>query len=179
MDIYPISVTIFLSLFKVIDFSISGQVRLWWQVWWCPFLWETQWSEVETWALLPEQKFAIFLLGQPPHPYSSSAVKVRSSFSDILKRRIMYQTEQIMVSCALCARCKATVRVSFSLILWDWTSDPCTSKPWISSLVLWSWARPAGTTPCSQLLWKSADWEEWRSWVLSNSESERPSGPHF
>ena len=29
------------------------------------------------------------------------------------------QQEQIMVSCALCARCKATVHVSFSLTLWD------------------------------------------------------------
>ena len=31
----------------------------------------------------------------------------------------------------------------------------------------------------SQLLWKGADWEEWRSWVLSNLKSRRPSGPHF
>ena len=29
------------------------------------------------------------------------------------------QQEQIMISCALCARCKATVRVSFSLTFWD------------------------------------------------------------
>ena len=33
------------------------------------------------------------------------------------------QKQQIMVSCALCTRCNATVRVSFSLTLWDWTYD--------------------------------------------------------
>ena len=30
-----------------------------------------------------------------------------------------YQKEQIIVSCALCAHCNATVRVSFLLTLWD------------------------------------------------------------
>ena len=151
MDISSKSVTIFLSLFKVFDFSISGQVRLWWQVWWCPFPWETQWSEVKAWALLPEQMFAILLFGQPPHSHPSSAVKVRCSFSDILKRRIMYQTEQIMVSCALCARCKATVRVSFSLILWDWTYDLCATGPMTTTLKVPS---DLALGPQVHLLWK-------------------------
>ena len=30
-----------------------------------------------------------------------------------------YQQEQIMVSCALCARCNAIVLESFALTLWD------------------------------------------------------------
>ena len=99
MDISSKSVKIFLSLFKVFDFSISGQVRLWWQVWWCPFPWETQWSEVKAWALLPEQKLVVLLFGQPPHPYSSSAGEVRSSFSDIVKRYWIGSVQDKPVEC--------------------------------------------------------------------------------
>ena len=66
----------------------------------------------------------VHFFGYPVEVWGVSTIK--------LHRSTIYEKEQIMVSCALCARCNAIVLESFALTLWDWTSDHITSRssPW-------------------------------------------------
>ena len=57
-----------------------------------------------------------------------------SSISSHIHSHLKNQ-KKIMVSCALCAFCNATVRVSFSLTLWDRAPDPLQSLYKSNSMV--------------------------------------------
>ena len=80
--------------------------------------------------------------------------------------------------------CERMFKLTEICILLKKGADPKETILLLNSSVTWCHFRKNGghiahPPPCSHLLLKSADWEEWRSWVLGNLESERPSGPHF